>query len=34
LAVRDDHVVKVAPALERIGDFAAFAGEDFDEALT
>ena len=28
----DDHVVKTAPALERVGDFAAFLGEDFDEA--
>ena len=27
-------IVKVAPALERVGDFAAFLGEDFDEALT
>lgn len=30
----DDHVVTVAPALERVGDFAAFLGESFDEALT
>jgi putative transposase len=30
----DDHVVRVAPALERVGDFATFLGEDFDEALT
>ena len=30
----DDHVVKVAPALERVGDFAAFLSEEFDEALT
>jgi putative transposase len=30
----DNHVVTVAPALERVGDFAAFLGEDFDEALT
>lgn len=29
----DDHVVTVAPALERVGDFAAFLGEEFDEAL-
>ena len=29
----DDHVVRVAPALARIGDFAAFLGQDFDEAL-
>jgi putative transposase len=34
LAGKDDHVVKVAPAMERIGDFAAFLGEDFDEAFT
>jgi putative transposase len=34
LAKKDDHVVTVAPALERVGDFAAFLGEDFDEALT
>jgi putative transposase len=32
LSRRDDHVVKVAPALERVGDFAAFLGERFDEA--
>ena len=32
LAGLDDHVVKVAPAIERVGDFAAFLGEDFDEA--
>ena len=30
----DDHVVKVAPALDRIGDFAAFLSEEFDEAFT
>ena len=34
LAGADDHVVTVAPALERVGDFAAFLGEDFDEALS
>lgn len=34
LAGRDDLVVKTAPALERVGDFSAFLGEDFDEALT
>ncbi|WP_231625002.1 hypothetical protein [Novosphingobium sp. AAP93] len=34
LAGQDDHVVTVAPALERVGDFAAFLGESFDEALT
>lgn len=33
-AGRDDHVVSVAPALERVGDFRAFLGEEFDEALT
>lgn len=30
----DDAVVTVAPALERVGDFRAFLGEDFDEALS
>ena len=34
LAGEDDHVVRVAPALERVGDFAQFLGEDFDEALS
>ena len=34
IAAQDDHVVKVAPALERVGDFAVFLGEEFDEALT
>jgi putative transposase len=34
LAGEDDQVVKVAPALERVGDFAAFLGEPFDEALS
>lgn len=34
LAGQDDQVVKVRPALERVGDFGAFLGEDFDEALT
>ena len=33
-AGRDDHVVTVAPALERTGDFRAFLGEEFDEAFT
>lgn len=33
LAGRDDHVVTVAPALERVGNFAAFLGEDFAKAL-
>ena len=31
---RDDHVVKVAPVLERIGDFRAFLAEELDEAFT
>lgn len=30
----DDRVVCVAPALERVGDFKAFLGEEFDEAFT
>jgi putative transposase len=34
IAAQDDHVVKVAPALERVGDFTAFLGEAFDEVLT
>lgn len=34
LAGQDDHVVTIAPALERVGDFAAFLGEPFDEAFT
>lgn len=34
IAGADDHVVKVAPALERVGDFAAFLSEEFDEALS
>lgn len=34
IAGENNHVVKVAPALERAGDFAAFLGEEFDEALT
>lgn len=34
LAGEDDHVVTVAPALDRIGDFRAFLGEAFDEAFT
>ncbi|MGE3692935.1 MAG: transposase [Novosphingobium sp.] len=34
IAGEDDHVVTVAPALERVGDFATFLGEPFDEALT
>jgi putative transposase len=31
LAARDDHVVKVAPAPNRVGDFSAFLGQTFDE---
>ena len=34
IAGEDDHVVTVAPALERVGDFAAFLGEEFDEAVS
>lgn len=34
LAGADDHVVTVAPTLARVGDFAAFLGEEFDEALS
>jgi putative transposase len=34
LAGEDDPVVRVAPALERVGSFAAFLGERFDEALS
>jgi len=34
IAGEDDHVVTVGPALERVGDFAAFLSEEFDEALT
>ena len=34
IAGEDDHVVTVAPALERVGDFAVFLGEEFDEALS
>ena len=30
----DDHVVNVAPALERVDDFRAFLGEKFDEAMS
>ena len=34
LAGKDDHVVKVAPALARVGEFAALLGGAFDEALS
>ena len=34
IAETDDHIVTVAPALTRVGDFTAFLGEEFDEAET
>ena len=34
IAGQSDKFVDVAPALERVGDFAAFLGQEFDEALT
>lgn len=34
VAGEDDHVVTVAPALARTGDFSAFLSADFDEAFT
>ncbi len=34
ISAQDDHVVTVAPAIERVGDFAAFLAEPFDEAMT
>jgi len=34
LAGESDIYVDVAPALERVGDFSAFLGEAFDEAMT
>lgn len=34
IAGRDDRFVTAGPALQRVGDFAAFLSEDFDEALT
>lgn len=30
----DDHVVRVAPALERVGDFRAYLSQEFDEDFT
>jgi putative transposase len=33
LAGKDDGVVTVAPALDRIGNFATFLSEDFDQAM-
>lgn len=34
LAGEDDGIVAVAPALNRVGDFAVFLGEAFDEAMS
>jgi putative transposase len=34
LAGRSDRFVDVAPALERVGNFSAFLGETFDEAMS
>lgn len=34
LAAADDMYVRVAPAIERVGNFEAFLGEDFDEAIS
>jgi len=34
IAGQNDHVVDVAPALERVGNFQTFLGQDFDEHLT
>jgi putative transposase len=34
LAGQGDRFVDVVPGLERVGDFAAFLGEEFDEALS
>ena len=34
LAGVEDTLVRIKPALERVGDFAAFLSEDFDEALS
>lgn len=34
LAGEDDGVVRVAPVLDRVGDFAAFLDEEVDEAFT
>ena len=34
LAGESDGIVAVEPALERVGNFAAFLSEDFDEAMT
>jgi putative transposase len=34
ISAKDDGVVKVHPVLDRLSDFAAFLGEDFDEAMS
>lgn len=34
IAGEDDHVAKVTPALERVGDFLTFLSEEFDEDFT
>lgn len=34
IASEDTRFVKVAPALQRVGNFSAFLGEEFDEAMT
>ena len=34
IAGTDNNVVRAAPALERVGDFSAFLGANFDEAFT
>jgi hypothetical protein len=34
LRLRNDRVVTVVPALERVGDFAAFLGESFEFRVT
>jgi putative transposase len=34
MAGKDDPYVSVGPALERVGDFARFLGQEFDEQLT
>lgn len=34
IAGKSDSYVDVVPALERVGDFSAFLGEDFDEAMS
>ena len=34
IAGKSTRFVDIAPALERVGDFAAFLGDEFDEAMT